>query len=104
MAYDRKLPAYVWPVLRNVFGTQFASIWNGRLYRDTIIPPINTPAAVYQSQDNGGEEIRYVDKNSWRGLITFRSIDTTASGAENKLIQFVTKIDTDIQNNIEYTH
>lgn len=60
-------------------------VYDGRIHFS--VPPRNAifPALVYQSQDLGGQNADTIGNNGWNGLITFRSIDTTLSGATNTL-------------------
>lgn len=87
MAYDRSFSAKVFPILMAAFDTYLSSIYNDRVY--VGVPPTNPtfPCLVYQSQDGGGVRQDVIDQNVWDGLITFRSIDTTLSGAWNRILQ-----------------
>lgn len=84
--------ARVFPALMAGFDVGLSDVYDGRLYAS--VPPTQPeyPLAVYQSQDGGGVRLDTLGKNGWEGLITFRSIDTTMSGAWNKLYQLVQAI------------
>lgn len=85
MPYDVNFQPKIFPILMNGFADAFSSIYSGRVYA-SVAPSIPTyPLAVYQSQDGGGTRFDSLARNGWEGLITFRSIDTTLSGAWNKL-------------------
>lgn len=89
MAYDKSFVAKIFPALQTAFDDYLAAIYNGNLFAivKTGSPPF--PYCVYQSQDGGGKRADYLNQNGWNGLITFRSIDTTLSGAWNKSLQLL---------------
>jgi hypothetical protein len=79
-------------MLMQAFDYGIGPIFDGRLYA-TVAPPQPTyPLCIYQSQDNGGIKFDTFSRNGWRGFITFRSIDTTLSGAWNKVLELVNAI------------
>lgn len=87
MSYDEQFQAKVFPLLMEAFDDNLGTIYNNRLYA-IVAPPIPTfPCCVYQSQDGGGRNDDAIGQNGWEGLITFRSIDTTLSGAWNKALE-----------------
>ncbi len=92
MSYDVNFQAKIFPMLMVAFDEGLSSVYDGRLYA-TVAPPQPTfPYCVYQSQDNGGKKFDTFGRNGWDGFITFRSIDTTTSGAWNRLLQLTETI------------
>lgn len=94
MAYDKTFMAKIFPALMDAFDTTLGPVYDGRIYAS--VPPAKPtlPCAVYQSQDLGGKRTDYLQQNGWSGLITFRSIDTTLSGAWNNALQLLVALDT----------
>lgn len=84
--YDSSFQAKVFPVLKTAFDTYLSGVFDGRLYMG--VPPSNPtfPCGVFQSQDRGGVNADKINQNGWEGLITFRSIDISASTADANLI------------------
>lgn len=92
MPYDVAFQAKIFPMLMQAFDDGIGSVVNGRLYA-TVAPPQPTyPLIVYQSQDGGGLRTDTIGRNGWEGMITFRSIDTTYSGAWNNILGIVNAI------------
>lgn len=91
MGYDVEFQAKIFPMLMTAFES-LESIYDGRLYAIAAPSKPTFPYAVYQSQDGGGLRKDTLNRNGWEGLITFRSIDTTYSGAWNKLNSLVDAI------------
>lgn len=89
MAYDTTFIAKIFPALQDAFDTCLSAIYSGRLYAIVKTGSPEFPYCVYQSQDGGGVRADYINQNGWNGLITFRSIDTTLSGAWNKSLQLL---------------
>lgn len=89
MTYDTAFIAKVFPMLAEAFDTTLSSIFGGRLYESVGPAKPTFPECIYQSQDGGGKRDDYIGQNGWQGLITFRSIDTTLSGARNNTIQLL---------------
>ena len=87
MAYDNSFQAKVFPLLMMAFDTALGSLYNDRVYAGVAPSNPTFPCLVYQSQDGGGVRDDHINQNGWDGLITFRSIDVTLSGAWNRLIQ-----------------
>ncbi len=92
MAYDINFQPKIFPMLHTAFQTGLAPVFDGRLYASVAPPTPTFPLGVYQSQDGGGIRVDSLSRNGWEGLITFRSIDTTLSGAWTKLNQLVESI------------
>lgn len=85
MTYDVTFQGKVFPILEHAFDEALASVYDGRLYL-SVAPKVPTyPLGIYQSQDGGGVRFDTIGRNGWDGLVTFRSIDTTKSGAHNRL-------------------
>lgn len=85
MPYDVNFQPKIFPALMSGFASAFSGVYNGRVYA-SVAPSIPTyPLVVYQSQDGGGSRFDSLARNGWEGLITFRSIDVTMSGAWNKI-------------------
>lgn len=89
MAYDIAFIAKVFPVLMDAFDTTLGPIYSGRIYAGVGPTTPTFPECIYQSQDGGGKRRDYLQQNGWQGLITFRSVDTTLSGAWNRAIQIL---------------
>lgn len=85
MALDETFQASIFPVLVEAFDVHLSSVYSGKMYAFTASPTSTFPKCVYQSQDGGGKSNDFIDANGWKGLITFRSIHTTLSGAMYKL-------------------
>lgn len=89
MAYDRTFIAKIFPALQTAFDTYLGSIYDGKIYALVKTGSPDFPYCVYQSQDGGGVRADHINQNGWSGLITFRSIDTTLSGAWNRALQLL---------------
>lgn len=88
MPYDELFQVRIPILLARAFDTHLKSVYSGRLYENTPTSPTPAfPYAIYQSQDGGGKRKDSIGQNGWTGLITFRSIDTTLSGAKNKALE-----------------
>src|SRR5688572_23027403 len=85
MPLDDTFQASVFPVLVEAFDVHLSSVYDGKMYAFTASPTSTFPKCIYQSQDGGGKSNDFIDTNGWRGLITFRSVHTTLSGAMYKL-------------------
>jgi hypothetical protein len=95
MAYDRAFIAKVIDIFETVVDEEFAFVYDDRMYAITNTSSEYVfPYCIYQSQDGGGKLEDYVGQNGWNGLMTFRSIDITKSGAMNKLIELANVIAT----------
>lgn len=90
MAYDPAFQAKVFPILFAAFEEHFGEIFEGRVYAQVATPLHEYPSLVYQSQDAGGSNSDKIGFNGWEGLITFRSMDITLSGAWNKAAELAT--------------
>lgn len=86
MSYDSVFQARVWPIIIAELSEHVASVFNGRLSHKVPASLSQFPVGVYQSQDGGGQNNDTIGMNGWVGQITFRSIDTTISGAWNKAL------------------
>lgn len=86
MAYDKTFQAKVWPIIISELAEHVAPVFNGRLSKNIPTSLTQFPVGVYQSQDGGGTNDDTIGYNGWVGLITFRSIDTTVSGAWSKAL------------------
>jgi hypothetical protein len=95
MPYDPIFQARVIPILITVFDQYLAPVFDDRMYM-SINPnagkTLTFPYCIFQSQDDGGLNEDRIDQNGWNGLITFRSIDTTISGAMNKLLELAEQL------------
>jgi hypothetical protein len=89
MPYDRTFMAKVFPALQTAFDDTLGSIYDGKIFATVKTGSPDFPYCVYQSQDGGGVRADYLDQNGWNGLITFRSLDTTLSGAWNRTLQIL---------------
>jgi hypothetical protein len=87
MAYDVNFQVKVFPALTAAFDEYLAPIYSGRLFTNVPGKTPTYPVCVYQSQDRGGRRADTIERNGWNGLITFRSIDLTQSGAWNKALE-----------------
>jgi len=84
MPYDVTFQSKVLLIVIEAIEQYLSSPYNGRVY--ALAGPGDVfPYMVYQSQDGGGLNDDFADQNGWKGLVTFRSIDTTLSGAFNCL-------------------
>lgn len=92
MSYDTAFMAKIFPALQQAFDTYLASIYDGKMYAVVKTGTPDFPYCVYQSQDLGGKRADFINGNRWQGLITFRSIDITLSGASNRLQQLLTTL------------
>lgn len=92
MSYDVNFQARIFPMLMTAFADGLGDVYDSRLYA-TVAPPQPTyPYCVYQSQDGGGVKFDTFGRNGWDGYITFRSIDTTLSGAWGLIQELVEAI------------
>lgn len=92
--YDPAFQAKVLPVLAAAFDDAFSDVTDGRVYFLIATPLHQYPAIIYQSQDAGGRNNDNIGENGWRGLITFRCLDITLSGAFNTCIQLADRFPT----------
>jgi hypothetical protein len=86
MSYDKVFQAKVWPIIISELALHVAPVFSGRLSKNIPTSLTQFPVGVYQSQDGGGSNDDHIGNNGWLGQITFRSIDTTISGAWNKAL------------------
>lgn len=87
MSYDTVFQAKVWPIIIAELSEHIAPVFSGRLSHKVPASLSQFPVGVYQSQDGGGQNDDTIGYNGWVGDITFRSIDTTLSGAWNKSLE-----------------
>lgn len=92
MSYDPIFQAKVWPVLISMLEAAVSPIFGGRFSYKVPASLSSFPVGVYHSQDGGGSNDDTINHNGWTGLITFRAIDTTLSGAWNKINQTCTAL------------
>lgn len=86
MSYDISFQARVFPLLMAAFPTALSPVFTKVAYSS---PSQNetAPFCVFHSQDGGGKNDDRLSQNGWSGYITFKSVDTTKSGADNRLYQ-----------------
>lgn len=87
MSYDNVFQVKVWPIIIAELSEHIAPVFNGRFSHKIPISLSQFPVGVFQSQDGGGKNDDTIGHNGWVGDITFRSIDTTLSGAWNKALE-----------------
>jgi len=98
MAYDYAFQAKVLQALDKGLAACLGPVFQNRVYSMVAPPNATFPLLVYQQQDLYGNRNDYMDKNGWSGLMTFRCIDVTLSGARNKLIEASNAIQTITQS------
>jgi hypothetical protein len=87
MAYDPIFQARIIPILNSAFANTLGTAYSGRIYAYVAPATPTFPLMVFHPQDGGGRKADTIGHNGWEGLMTFRSMDTTLSGAANKLIE-----------------
>ena len=87
MPYDHSFQAKVMQALDKGLATALGPVFQNRVYSMVAPPNAAFPLMVYQQQDLYANRNDFFNKNGWSGLMTFRCIDTTLSGARNKLIE-----------------
>lgn len=87
MSYDPVFQAKIIPVLNAAFAAALGPTYDGRVYAYVAPPKPTFPLMVYHPQDGGGRRVDVIGLNGWSGLMTFRSMDITLSGAAQKLIE-----------------
>lgn len=85
--YDPVFQAKIIPVLNSAFAEALGPVYEDRVYAYVAPAKPTFPLMVYHPQDGGGRRADVIGQNGWEGLMTFRSMDTTLSGAANKLVE-----------------
>ncbi len=85
--YDPVFQAKIIPVLNSAFADALGPVYEDRVYAYVAPAKPTFPLMVYHPQDGGGRRADVIGQNGWEGLMTFRSMDITLSGAANKLIE-----------------
>ena len=89
MPYDHSFQAKIMSALQQGLAQTLGPVYSGRVYSVTAPPTATFPLLIYQQQDIFGQRTDFLDQNGWTGFMAFRSIDTTQSGAMNKLLSAV---------------
>lgn len=91
--YDPLLYANIWKfIARSLSG--ILPTYSGRVYYQ--IAPANTefPVLIYQPVVNQSYANLLLNDSYWEGLITFRSISTTLTDAQDRLAQLISETST----------
>lgn len=84
--YDHTFQARILSLLTSGIASAVNSVYNNRVYYNVAPSNPTFPLLIYQ-QGLFGRKNDSINQNGWRGVFIFRSIDTTLSGANNKLIE-----------------
>jgi len=91
--YDPALYANIWRfIARSLSGVM--PIYGGRVYYQVAPANADFPLLVYQAVVNESYSVQMLNDSYWEGMITFRSISTSFSDAQDKLTQVVNELST----------